>query len=66
MLASPCSDVYRDTRFCKLFFEVIGIFGVGITVEMVHNLFHRDGTYGLVNGRGRGSMGHLLIIIYHC
>ena len=51
MLASPCSGMYNGTGFCKLFFEVVEIFGVGMTGEVVHIFRHCDGADGLGDGR---------------
>ena len=34
MLASPCGGVCGGTGFCRLFFELVDIFSVGMTVEV--------------------------------
>ena len=61
MLASPCGGTYVSTGFCKLFFEVVGIFGVGITMEVVHIFCHHDGADSLSDGHGGGSVGHFVL-----
>ena len=52
MLAFPCGGVHSGTGFCKLVFEVVNIFGIGVDMEVVHNFRHHDSTDGLGNGRG--------------
>ena len=58
MLASQCSGAYGVTGFCKMLFEVVDIFDVGMTMEVVHISRPHDGTDGLGDGRGGGSVGH--------
>ena len=64
MLASPCGGAYGGTGFCKLFFEVVDIFGVGMTEEVVHIFCHHDGADGLGNGRGGGSVVHFFLFAF--
>ena len=64
MLASPCGDVYGGTGFCKLFLKVVDIFGVGMNVEVVHISRHHDGTDGLGDGRGGGSVDHFVLFVF--
>ena len=54
MLASTYGGAYGGTGFCKLF-------GVGMTVEVIHILRHHDGVDALGDGCGGGSVGHFLL-----
>ena len=70
MLASQCSGAYGVTGFCKMLFEVVDIFDVGMTMEVVHIFRHHDGADGLGNVRGGVSVGYLsclclIVINYH-
>ena len=56
--------MYGATGFCKFFFDVVDIFGVGMTVEVVYIYFHHDGAYGLDDGRGGGSVGHFVLFAF--
>ena len=60
-MASPCGGAYGGTGFCKLFFEVVDILGVGMSVEVVHIFRHNNGADGLGDGRGGGSVGHFVL-----
>ena len=51
MLTFPCGGAYDGTVFCKVVFEVVNIFGVGMTVEVVHIFRHQNGADGLGNSR---------------
>ena len=66
MLASPCSGAYGGTGFCKLFFEVVNIFGVGMTVEVVHRYRAHDGTVALTEGGDGASVGQFFLVEYTC
>ena len=71
MLTFPCGGAYDGTVFCKVVFEVVNIFGVGMTVEVVHNFRYHDGVDSLSDGRDRGSARHFsclifLVVNYHC
>ena len=63
MLASTCSGVYSGTGFCKFFFKVVDIFGVGMTMEVVYIFHHHDVADRLGDGRGRGSVGNFVLCI---
>ena len=58
MLDFPRGGEYGSTCFCKLVFEVVDIFGVGVTVEVVHNFRH------IGDGRGRVSVGHFVVFAF--
>ena len=64
MLAYSCGGVYGSTGFCKLFFEVINIFCVGMNVEMVNSFCHHDGAKGLGYSRGGRSVGHFILFVF--
>ena len=66
MLASTCGGAYVGTGFSKFFFEVVDIFGVGTTVEVVHIFRHHDVADGLGDGRGRVSVGHFVLFEFTC
>ena len=64
MLASLYGGRYGGTGFCKFFFEVVDIFGVGMTVEVVHIFRHYDGSDFLRDGHGGGSMSHFVLFAF--
>ena len=40
------------------------MFGVGMTVDVVHTFCHHDGADGLGGGRGGGSVGHVIFFVF--